>query len=202
MSKIDYKKQLKELYTGKKGVFNIIEIPKNKYLQIHGSGNPNTNPSYKAAVEALYTIAYSAKFICKKSEQDFVVMPLEGLWYADDNDLFHCREKDKWKWTMLIMMPPFVTEYIFKEAVDTAKKKKDNAKIDEVFFREYDEGLAVQTLHVGSYDAETPVIASMHEYVLQQGYKLTGLHHEIYLSNPNTVAAEKLKTIIRQPIAR
>jgi hypothetical protein len=202
MNKIDYKKEMKVLYTGKKGTFNIIEVPNIKYLHIHGSGNPNTDPSYASSVEALYSIAYTIKFICKKKDLDFVVMPLEGLWYAEEHKVFENREKEKWNWTMMIMMPPFVTEEIFMEAVETVKKKKDNEKISEVFFEEYEEGLTVQTLHIGSYDEEGPVIAEMHRYISDEGYDLRGKHHEIYLSDPRKNSADKLKTILRQPIVK
>lgn len=202
MTKIDYKKELKDLYTGKKGIINIIEVPKMKYLQVHGEGDPNIDPSYKEAIEALYSIAFTIKFMCKKEDKDFVVMPLEGLWYSENCSVFVNKEKEKWQWTMIVMMPDFVTDIMFKEAVELAKKKKDNSKIDEVFLEEYKEGLAVQTLHVGSYDEEAPVISEMHKFVTDQGYKLEGKHHEIYLSDPRKVAVEKLKTILRQPISK
>lgn len=202
MNKIDFKKEYKALYTGKKWVFNIIEIPKTKYVQIHGSGNPNTDPSYSSAVEALYAVAYTVKFMCKKKEQDFVVMPLEGLWYSDEVSVFENKEKEKWNWTMMIMMPTFVTDDIFREAINTAKNKKNNSKISEVFFEDYNEGLVIQTLHVGSYDEEGPVISEMHKHISEQGYKLNGNHHEIYLNNPRKTSSEKLKTIIRQPIIK
>src|SRR5690242_9028597 len=112
MNKVDYKKELKMLYSGKKDKLEIVEVPKMKYVQIHGCGNPNTDTSYSSAVEALYTIAYSIKFICKEREQDFVVMPLEGLWYADDYSVYVSRQKEQWKWTMMIMIPDFVDEDI------------------------------------------------------------------------------------------
>jgi hypothetical protein len=200
MNKIDYKKELKELYTGKKDDFKIINVPSINYLQIHGSGDPNTDPNYRSSIEALYATAYAIKFICKKKEMDFTVMPLEGLWYAEDYAVFESREKNKWSWTMLIMLPPFVTEHIFREAIDTVKKKKDNPKISEVFFEQYEEGLCIQTLHIGSYDNEGPIISQMYRYLSEHGYQLSGKHHEIYLSDPRKNNIDKLKTIIRQPI--
>lgn len=202
MSKIDYKKELKSLYSGKKGDFNIVLVPRLKYLQIHGSGDPNTDPSYAESVEALYTIAYTIKFICKKAEKDFVVMPLEGLWYADDHRVFNSREKQKWSWTMLLMIPDFVSDDIFKEAVQGSKKKKDNLKIEEVSLICLEEGLSVQTLHVGSYDDETPVISEMYKFIEENGFKFNGEHHEIYLSDPRKISSENLKTIIRQPVVK
>jgi len=204
MLKIDFKVLYKEFYAPKKGAFAQVTVPKLKYLMIDGMGNPNSSPEYVSAIEALYATAYTMKFYSKiELKKDFVVAPLEGLWWADDMSSFTAGDKDAWKWTMMILVPDWLTASDLRKCIMTARSKKPDLRIDELRIETYKEGLCVQTLHVGPYSDEGPVIAKMHdEYFPLHGLVPTGMHHEIYLSDPRRTAPEKLKTIIRQPVTK
>lgn len=201
MMKIDLKKQLKQFYGPAGTAFTLVDVPALNFLQIDGQGNPNTAPAYREAVEALYGLAYYLKFSLKKSPagSDFTVMPLEGLWWADDMSQFTSLSKDSWKWTMMILQPEAITPAMFASAVAEVSKKKQLPALPLVRFEPYQEGLAGQVLYTGAYADEGPTIARLHDFIHQQGYQLRGKHHEIYLSDPRKTAPEKLKTIIRQP---
>ena len=202
--KIDLTKVLKPLYQPSAKEPVIVTVPAIKFLMLDGSGDPNTSPLYADTVQSLYQFAYTLKFAVKKSDgTDFAVMPLEGLWWSENMADFVTREKSAWSWRMMIAQPGLVTP----EWVETARKqalaKKDAAgRVAEVRMETYDEGQCVQLMHLGPYDAEAPNIQRMHAYALQQGYRLAGLHHEIYLSDPRRAAPEKMRTVLRQPIAR
>ncbi len=203
MKKNDFKKTLKHLYAPKRK-FEIVDVPEMQFLMVDGHGDPNTAQEYAEAVEALYAVAYKMKFMSKKMlEKDYTVPPLEGLWWAADMDTFVSRDKSAWDWTMMIMTPDWITDEIFAEAVAVVRKAKNPAALDKVRLERYHEGLAVQIMHVGSYDDEAPVLAKLHnEFIPENKYTMTGKHHEIYLSDPRRVAPEKLKTVLRQPVKR
>ncbi|MET9002585.1 GyrI-like domain-containing protein [Amycolatopsis sp. NPDC004169] len=195
----DLKKDLKQLYAPKNTDWALVDVPEQRFLAIDGRGNPNTAESYKTAVEALYAFAYTIKMAAKQRGEDFVVGPLEGLWWAEDYAAFTVRAKDSWQWTMLIAQPPWIDEEAVEEARKTVQGKK---KIDApVRFEKRHEGRCAQVLHIGSYDDEGPILARLHdEYVVEQGLKLTGLHHEVYLGDPRRVEPAKLRTVLRQPV--
>ena len=201
MTKVDFKKTMKEFYNPPKK-FVIVDVPEMQFIMVDGHGDPNTAQEYTEAIEALYAVAYKMKFISKKTlEKDYVVPPLEGLWWAEDMDTFLTRDKSAWDWTMMIMTPDWITSEIFTDAVEEVRKKKNPAALDLVRLESYAEGLSVQIMHVGSYDDETPVLAKMHgEFIPENGFVEQGKHHEIYLSDPRRVAPEKLKTVLRQPV--
>ena len=167
-----------------------------------GMGIPNTAQEYTQAIEALYAVAYKLKFLSKKNDKDYVVPPLEGLWWAEDMDLFSSsRDKSQWDWTMMIMTPDWITEEDFHQALLDTKKTKENPALEKTRWESYQEGLSVQILHLGSYDDEGPVLSRLHDiWMPKNGYTFNGKHHEIYLSDPRKVESEKLKTILRQPI--
>jgi hypothetical protein len=202
MSKIDYKKELKHLYQPSAKKFQVVDVPPMNFLMIDGHGDPNTAQEYQDAVEALYGVAYKLKFISKKeSGKDYVVPPLEGLWWAGDMETFTAqRDKSAWDWTMMIMQPEWITPAIVEEAVAQMEKAKGLPALSRLRLETYLEGLAVQIMHIGSYNDEGPTIASMHTFAAENGYALAGKHHEIYLSDPRRVAPEKLKTVLRQPV--
>lgn len=211
MLKIDFKKVDKALYTGKTGRFDLITVPKQRFLMIDGVGNPNTAPAYGRAIAALYGLSYGLKFHGKPRGVDHVVPPLEGLWWADDMDSFASRDKSQWKWTMMLRQPDWVEAadlaQVLESAVAKTAKKKDAATDEQtlraVRLEDLDEGLVVQVLHVGPYDNEGPILAQMHdEFIPENGLAMRGLHHEVYLSDPRKAAPEKLKTILRQPVTR
>jgi len=202
MTKIDFKKEWKHLYQPSKKEFQIVEVPGLKFFKVDGRGDPNSALEYTEAIEALYAMSYKSKFFSKKEGQDYVVPPLEGLWWADDMETFStARDKSQWSWTMMIMTPEWITEEMVTEARLEVEKKKDLPALEKLRWEEYQEGLSVQILHLGSYDDEGPVLARLHDiWMPEQGYTFNGLHHEIYLSDPRRVEPSKLKTILRQPV--
>ncbi|MFF7291458.1 GyrI-like domain-containing protein [Microbacterium sp. NPDC008134] len=200
----DLKKTL-DAYQAKRGVFRLVDVPPTQYLMIDGAGDPNTSQAYTDALAALYPIAYGVKFASRAQLGiDTVVMPLEGLWHADDLASFTTRrDKSAWLWTMMIMVPEHVTADMVEAARDKAGAKKDaSPNLPAVRLETLEEGLCVQTLHVGSYDDEAPLLEEMHHrFIPENGLRMRGIHHEIYLSDARRVEPAKLRTILRQPVA-
>lgn len=205
MTKIDFKKKFRELYQPSAKEFALVDVPAMQFLMVDGHGDPNTAEEYQEAVEALYAVAYKIKFASKKElGRDYVVPPLEGLWWAADMDSFTVkRDKSAWDWTMMIMTPDWVTEEMFGRAVELVEKGKNPPALSKVRLKNYQEGLAVQILHIGSFDDEGPTLVRLHQdYMPANNYVENGKHHEIYLSDPRKVAPEKLKTVLRQPVIK
>lgn len=202
MAAIDRKKTWKHLYAPSAAAAAIVEVPTLRFLMIDGRGDPNTAPDYPVAVKALFTLAYTLKFALKRElGLDYAVMPLEGLWWADDIRQFRLDERESWRWTMLIAQPEEVTAERMDTACETVRKKVDVAALNRIRLEDYHEGLSAQVLHRGPYAAEAPTIAALHAFIAAQGYVPTGKHHEIYLKDPQRTAPEQLQTVIRQPIA-
>lgn len=202
--KVDFKKTL-DGYQAVHGQFRVIDTPEMRYLMIDGHGDPNTSPAYTQALQALYPVAYALKFASKRElGRDYVVPPLEGLWWADDMEAFTAaRDKSQWDWTMMLMVPEWIDEAMFHVAVDVVRAKGATERLDDVRIEILVEGLCVQTLHLGSYDDEADVLEEMHrEFIPGQGLHLRGKHHEIYLSDPRKVTPDRLRTILRQPVIR
>ena len=201
-AKVDFKKEIAS-YAAKRGVFDVITVPLLQYLMIDGHGDPNTAQEYKNAVETLFPVAYALKFFSKRElARGYTVMPLEALWSADDMTTFITREKSAWDWTSLNLVPDWITTEHFGAAVEAVARKGGAPALDLVRLEQLDEGLCVQTLHVGSYDDEAPVLQQLHKEVIPaRSLRETDRHHEIYLSDPRRVAPEKLRTILRQPVA-
>lgn len=201
---IDLKKTL-DAYQAKKGVLRVLDVPPTQYLMVDGAGDPNTSQAYGDAVSALFPVAYGLKFASRRELGiDTVVMPLEGLWHAADMESFTSRrDKSTWLWTLMIMVPDHVTEKMFADAITAVAKKKDaSPSLASVRLETLEEGTCVQTLHVGSYDDEAPVLEDLHNrFIPEHGLTMTGLHHEIYLSDVRRVEPAKLRTILRQPVA-
>ncbi len=205
MTKIDFKKEQKHLYRPSNKEFVVVEVPQMNFIMADGHGDPNTAQEYHDVVEALYAVAYKIKFMCKKQlGKDYVVPPLEGLWWAEDMELFTTgRDKSKWDWTMMIMQPEWITQEMFDEACGQVAKAKNPPALSRLRLESYNEGLSVQIMHIGSFDDEGPTIHKLHhEYLPENGYVEAGKHHEIYLSDPRKVAPEKLKTVLRQPVRK
>lgn len=200
--KVDLKKEL-GTYRARRGQFEIVEVPDHAYLMVDGHGDPNTSPRYAEAVEALFSLAYTLKFASKRDlGRDYVVMPLEGLWWADDMAAFTAdRDKSQWDWTMMILTPDWIDEAMFDQAVAQVAAKGDRPLLHEVRLEVLSEGCALQTLHVGPFDEEGPVLERMHhEIIPARGLRMVGKHHEIYLSDPRRIEPAKLRTILRQPV--
>jgi hypothetical protein len=202
--KVDFKKELKELYNPKAGVFSLVKVPKLQYLMVDGQGDPNKVVEYQQAVEALFSVSYTLKFHSKNElGKDHVVPPLEGLWWSDNFDDFRSRRKNKWSWTMMIMVPDWLGKKEFKEAVNTVRSKKPDIRVERLRLESLNEGLSVQIMHIGSYDDETPTLLKLHDHWLPaNGLKETLKHHEIYIGDPRKTPAAKLKTVLRQPVRK
>ncbi|KOX10004.1 GyrI-like domain-containing protein [Nocardiopsis sp. NRRL B-16309] len=200
--KTDFKKTL-DCYRAAAGRFRTVDVPDLRYLMVDGHGDPNTSPAFTEAVEALYPVAYKLKFASKRDlGRDYVVMPLEGLWWAEDMAAFTAaRDKSRWDWTLMIMVPDWTDQDMFAAAVGQAAAGNRPARLDDVRLETLSEGRCVQTLHVGPFDEEADVLDRMHhEYLPEQGLRLAGRHHEIYFSDFRRAAPEKLRTILRQPV--
>ena len=201
MEKHDLKKELKQLYKVSAKKVAQVTVPPLKYLMVDGKGDPNNSPAYAEAVEALFSVSYTAKFAVKKGAQkmDYAVMPLEGLWWADDWSAFVAGDKANWNWTMMILQPSFVPDQNIEDAIAHVRKKKNLPALHRLRLEEFSEGECAQILHVGPFSAEGPTIEKLHEYILSHG-SLTGKHHENYLSDVRRADPSKWKTILRQPM--
>lgn len=202
MNKVDLKKELKHLYQPSATRVAEVDVPPFQYLMIDGTGDPNRSKAYQDAVEALFALSYALKFKAKKSAEaiDYVVMPLEGLWWADDMSTFTVADKSNWKWTMMILQPALISQEMVAETLVEVKKKKELAVLSQMRFECYQEGKAAQIMHIGPFSEEGPTIAKVHEFIEQSGHRLTGKHHEIYLSDIRKSDPSKWNTIIRQPM--
>jgi hypothetical protein len=197
------KKELKQLYNPSVREIVIVDVPKMNFLLIDGSGDPNTSQEYKDAVEALFSLSYTLKFMIKKTrEVDYTVMPLEGLWWVEDMSKFSVEDKDAWQWTGMIMQPPIVTEISVEKASEELKIKKRLPALSKIRFESFHEGTAAQIMYIGLFSEEGSTIQKIHQFIRQKGATLTGKHHEIYLNDSRRVAPEKLKTILRQPMKK
>ena len=203
MQTYDIKKERKDLYGAKAGGFEIVEVPPLPFLMVDGHGDPNTSPAYREAVEALYVASYSVRASAKASlGRVHTVGPLEGLWSAEDMEVFRTREKSAWDWTLMIVQPEWITAELVGDALASAARKKPHAALDRVRMETYAEGRSVQILHVGSYDDEAPTLERLHaEFLPANGLEPTGRHHEIYLSDARKVEPARLRTILRQPVS-
>ncbi len=201
MEKIDYKKKLEELYNPSAKEVTAINVPKMNFLMIDGQGDPGTSKPYQEAIEALFSVSYALKFKIKKSRGvDYSVMPLEGLWWADDMADFTKGNRNNWRWTAMIMQPEMVTKEMVGETIEEVTKKKNFPALPLIRFESYNEGPAAQIMHIGPFSEEGSNIQKIHKFIEESGHKLRGKHHEIYLSDYRKTAPEKMKTVLRQPM--
>ena len=206
MKTLDLKKQLKHLYQPSAKQFSIVDVPPMNFLMVDGSGDPNTSAEFAAATEALYGVSYALKFGIKQGKYgdtpyDYPVMALEGLWWVDDMAHFSVDAKGQWHWTLMVMQPDIITAEMVEVARADVAKKKTLAALPKVRFEVYHEGPSAQIMYFGPFKDEGPTIARLHAFIEEGGHQLRGKHHEIYLSDPRRTAPEKLKTVIRQPMA-
>jgi len=203
--KVDLKKTLKPYFSASKKAWDEVTFPAYRYLKVDGQGSPGDSPEYVAALEVLYPAAYGTKFFSKLDlGRDYVVPPLEGVWWADDMDAFTTAgRRDEWRWTLMLMLPPWIEGAHVSEALGRQAKKKPDLDFSSVRFEALEEGLCLQRLHVGPFADEAPVLRQLHhELIPEGGYAFQGNHHEIYLSDPRRTAPEKLRTVLRQPVTR
>ena len=206
----DYKKEYKEFYLPPKTP-GIITVPAMRFLAVRGQSDPNEEGgAYKQAIGMLYAVTFTIKMSkmgIHKPEGyfDYVVPPLEGLWWQDGiQGVDYARKKD-FQWISLIRLPEFVTEEAFDWAVrETTEKKQQDFSAVEFF--SWEEGLCVQCMHIGPYDDEPATVAAMEQYATTHGYTAdfgeNRFHHEIYLSDVRRCKPERLKTVIRQPVKK
>ena len=203
MKKIDYKKVLKNLYRPLVKTVETKDVPKMIFFMVDGKGDPNTAQNFQDAIEVLYPLSYTLKFMVKKGVIgiDYGVLPLEGLWWADDMSSFTMGKKDEWKWILMIMQPKIVTKKMVQEAIEQVKVKKNPVSLPLVRFESFSEGKAAQIMHIGPFSEEGPTVQKLHSFIKDSGKKIIGKHHEVYLSDIRRAAPEKWKTIIRQPMS-
>lgn len=210
MAVVDFKKEQKELYLPSTKP-SIIDVPPMKFIMVEGHGNPNTSPLYTQAVEILYAFSYAIKMNKKDMPEgyfEYVVPPLEGLWWFKDNtfDGNVINRKDEFNWIMMIRQPDFVTSDVFYQAKSTLAKKKPGLDTSLAYLKSFTEGLCGQIMHIGTYDDEGPTIEKLEHFIASSGYQtvMEGMrqHHEIYLGDPRKITPDKLKTVIRHPIVK
>jgi len=202
--KVDFKRIMKEFYQPSPKEVVIVDVPEMQFLMIDGMGSPGDSKEYQDALAALYPIAFKTKFLSKAKDKDYVVPPLEGLWWANNMDDFTEGNRDKWKWTMMIMQPDWITQDMINEAIKITEEKKPELSelLSKLRLERYKEGRAAHIMHVGPYSEEGPTVQSVHDFIQKKGGKFDGhnnKHHEIYLSDPRKANPTTMKTVIRQP---
>ena len=200
MPKIDTRKELKHLYDASARSVALVDVPAFNYLMMDGRGDPNLSPDYARAVEALFSVAYKAKFMLKRGPEaiDYAVMPLEGLWWSDDWTTFATNDRQRWNWTMMILQPPCVSSQAIEAAIAEVQHKKSMPAVDKLRFEPFTEGMCAQILHIGPFTEEGPTIERVHAFIATCG-TLVGKHHEIYLSDIRRADPRRWRTVIRQP---
>ena len=201
VEKLDLKKELKRFYQASAKEVSQVDVPAFKFLMVDGEGDPNTSKDYAEAVESLFAVSYTAKFMLKKGNEprDYGVMPLEGLWWADDMSVFAANDRSKWKWTMMIMQPSFVADAVIEASITEVRRKKALPGVDRLRLESFTEGRCAQILHVGPFSEEGPTIERLHEFIDARTGR-AGKHHEIYLTDIRRADPKKWKTIIRHPM--
>ncbi len=204
MAKIDFKKELKHLYKPSAKTVVAVDVPEMQFLMIDGEGDPNTSVAFQDAIQCLFPVSYTLKFMVKRGEIgiDYGVLPLEGLWWCDDMQNFSIDDKSNWKWTLMIMQPDFITQSMVETAISEVRKKKNPASLDQIRFQKYTEGLSAQIMHIGPFSDEGPTVEKVHNYIHESEWSRTGKHHEIYLSDIRRADPKNWKTVIRQPFEK
>lgn len=208
-TKFDFKKEYKSLYSSRQKP-TLIDIPPLNFIMIDGEGKP-TGKTYQDAIQILYSLTYTIKMSKKGTKlidgyYEYVVPPLEGLWYLEDGKLDFNVDKNKWLWTSMIAQPDFVTKEVYNWALEECKNKKPDLDFSKARFETFREGLCVQAMHIGPYDDEVRTIAKIDKFIKENNLKnVTGnvrKHHEIYLSDPRRTMPDKLRTILRFPVEK
>jgi hypothetical protein len=205
---LDLRKEWKHLYAPRAGTVGLVDVPRLTFLMIDGAiekgSSPGISPGFQEAVGAMYSAAYTLKFMIKLREKDpvdYPVMALEGLWWVEDG-VFDITVKDNYVYTLMIMVPELVTPKMLAEAAAQAGKKRPNPALSRVRLEKFREGLCVQAMHVGPYDTEPATMEKMRLHAEEKGYRMAGRHHEIYLGDPRRAKPEKLKTVLRHHVEK
>lgn len=205
MAVIDFTKELKDIYLPSSRFPSLVDVPPMQFAMIDGKGNPDS-PLFQTAVEALYTLSYGIKMrpqngISPPGYFKYVVPPLEGVWWSEDNDCDLCR-RDNLSWTLMIYQPVFVKQELVDSVIEEGMEKDPNPLLKQIRLERWREGVSVQMTHVGSYGEEFATVGKLMHYIEHQGYKLRGKHHEIYLSSPRYIIGDKARTVVRYPVVR
>lgn len=206
MKKLDLRKEYKHLYRPSAKKVSVVDVPAFQFVLVDGQIEPGlapgTSPSFQEAMQALYSIAYTLKFMSKGREDnpiDYTVMALEALWWVEQGE-FDINRPDNWCWTAMIMQPDHISQAMFLQAREQAQAKKPELDLEKLRFETFHEGLSIQIMHIGPYADEPATIAKMDAFARQGGYRLCGKHHEIYLGDPRRADPAKLKTVLRHPV--
>jgi hypothetical protein len=200
LTTLDLRKTLKQFYNPKAGEVELIRMPPTKHIMVDGDGEPGGD-SFQQAMGVIYNLAYTMKFRSKNlQKKDYTVMAPEGLWWMKGK--LDPSKPKKWLWTLMIVVPDFITPKVFSDTVEEVKRKKNPPGLEKARLETFNEGLCVQTMHIGPYSAETETIARMNAFAKDHGYEMVGKHHEIYLGDPRRAAPSKLRTILRHPVAK
>jgi hypothetical protein len=202
VNKTDLKRELRHLYHPSAKEVAQVDVPAFRFLMVDGEGDPNTSPAYAQAVEALFSVSYTARFMVKKGPQgiDYAVMPLEGLWWSSDMSSFITGDRSQWRWTMMIMQPHFVEAAVIEAALSRVARRKTLPALDALRLETFHEGRCAQTLHVGPFSEERPTVQRVHDFIARQGCALAGKHHEVYLSDVRRADPARWRTVVRQPM--
>ena len=204
MTKIDFKKELDFLYKASVKRVDFVDVPEFNFIMIDGKGNPKTKPEFKEAISLLYHVTYSIRNLPKndfipEGWFDYVVPPLEGLWWMEDKE-FDVYKKEEWRWTMMIMQPEFVTPGLFEQVLTELKALKPNKDYSKLRLASFHEGLSMQIMHIGPYKNIYLSKEKINSFLHEKGLIYNGKQHELYFSDPQKTAPEKLKTLIRMPV--
>jgi hypothetical protein len=214
MKTLNLKKDLKHLYMPSPKKVEIVQVPSLQFAMVDGAiekgRGPGDSPGFEQAVQALYGVLYTLKFMLKKRKidpTDYPVMALEGLLWLTEGEVFDINIKDNWFYTLTIMQPEIITQEIFEEArVQVRKKRGDSEALSKLRLEYFEEGLCAQVMHIGPYATEPATMQRMHEFMQETGYQdcvdRGGKHHEIYLGDPRKADPAKLKTVLRHPIQK
>lgn len=213
MKTLDLKKEFKYLYLPSAKKVEIVQVPRLQFAMVDGAvekgSEPGNSPSFQEAIQALYGISYTLKFMLKKRKTnafDYPVMALEGLWWVEDG-IFDITVKDNWSYTLMILQPDIITQDIFEEGMEQVRRKKgDSSPLSKVRLANFEEGLCMQTMHIGPYATEPATVERMRAFALENCFRdfvgFGGKHHEIYLGDPREADPAKLKTVLRHPIEK
>lgn len=208
MEKLDLRKQYKHLYSPSAKKVEVVDVPPLKFAMIDGEiepgASPGTSASFQEALQALYGISFTLKFMSKLRKEnpiDYTVMALEGLWWVEGGE-FDITRPEGWRWTAMMMQPDHISEAMYQEALAQLHKKRPSPALEKLRFEIFHEGLSLQIMHIGPYAEEPATIEKVDAFARQNGYARHGKHHEIYIGDPRRVDPAKLKTVLRHPVWR
>ena len=212
METLDMRAKFKSLYNPSAKNVSLVEVPALNFIMIDGAiepgSAPGNSPAFQEAVQAMYGISYTLKFMSKLDKNnpiDYPVMALEGLWWISGGE-FDIRKPGNWLWTVMIMQPDHITQDMFNESLEKLKKKKPGPGLEKLRLESFQEGLCAQIMHIGPYEAEPATVDKLRDYMAANGLRdlvgSGGKHHEIYMGDPRKADPAKLRTVLRHPVKR